>query len=80
MANIKLVPLASNMTRLDLPSGTVLFSYETPVAAYVSGRGFIRTAQKYSKTTTKHINQWLAGADAEVVPQVMINDLLEVSL
>jgi len=80
MANIKLVPLAPNMTRLDLPSGTVLFSYETPVAAYVSGRGFIRTAQKYSKTTTKHINQWLSGADAEVVPQVMINDLLEVSV
>ena len=78
MANIKLIPLASNMTVLHLPVGSVLFSYETPVAAYVSGRGWVRTATKYSKTTTKHINRWLDGVNAEVVPQVMINDLLEV--
>jgi len=79
MANLKLVPIGSNVTLLHLPVGTVLFSYQTPVAAYVSGRGYIRTAEKFSKTTTKHINKWLDGCNAETVPQVMIEDLLQVA-
>lgn len=80
MAKMKINVIGANQTLVHLPVGTILFSYETPVAAYVSGRGYVRTAEKFSKTTSKHINQWLGGANAEVVPQIMIEDLVEVSV
>lgn len=80
MAKMKINVIGANQTLVHLPVGTILFSYETPVAAYVSGRGYVRTAEKFSKTTSKHINQWLDGANAEVVPQVMIEDLVEVTV
>lgn len=80
MAKMKINVIGANQTLVHLPVGTILFSYETPVAAYVSGRGYIRTAVKFSKTTSKHINQWLGGANAEVVPQIMIEDLVEVTV
>lgn len=80
MAKMKINVIGANQTLVHLPVGTILFSYETPVAAYVSGRGYVRTAEKFSKTTSKHINQWLGGAIAEVVPQIMIEDLVEVSV
>lgn len=80
MTKVKLINLGSNKNLVALPNATILFSYETPVAAYISGRGYVRTAEKFSKTTSKHINQWLNGATAEVVPQVMIEDLVEVTV
>lgn len=80
MAKMKINVIGANQTLVHLPVGTILFSYETPVAAYVSGRGYVRTAEKFSKTTSKHINQWLGGANAEVVPQIMIEDLVEVTV
>ena len=59
---MKLVPLAANQTQLELNNGTiVLFSYKTPVAAYVPGQGYVRTNHKWSVTTSKHINRWLRG-------------------
>ena len=79
MATIKLDSLGSNVTLLHLPVATVMFSYKTPVAAYVSGRGYVRTAEKFSKTTTKHINVW-AGTNAEVIPQSEIESLLEIAV
>ena len=64
---IKLIK--SNMTELHLNDGTViLFSYETPVAARTD-TGFVRTAEKFSVTTSKHITQWLDGRNALTVPQ-----------
>ena len=80
MAKMKLNVIGANQTLVHLPVGSILFSYETPVAAYVSGRGYVRTAEKFSKTTSKHINQFLNGANAEVVPQSEIEDLLEVNV
>jgi hypothetical protein len=78
MAKIKLNVLGANLSLLHLPVGSILFSYETPVAAYVSGKGYVRTAERFSKTTSKHINQWLDGRTAEVVPQSEIEALTEV--
>ena len=78
MAKIQLVPIGSNVTLLHLPVGSILFSYKTPVAAYVSGRGYVRTAHHFSKTTSKHINKWIGGANAAVIPQAEIEGLLEV--
>ena len=55
--NIK--TLGSNQTLLTLPNGDeVFFSYDTPVAGWVSGKGFWRTSQKYSRTTSKHVGKY----------------------
>lgn len=73
---MKLRQIGSNMTELEFDGVDVLFSYETPVAAYVVGRGFLRTDQHYSATTTRHINRWLNGVAAEEVPQSVIDSLV----
>ena len=58
---MQLTPIAANQTQLNLNDGTeVFFSYETPVAAKLPNYDYIRTATKWSQTTTKHINQWLS--------------------
>jgi hypothetical protein len=52
--------IGSNMTEVMLADGTeVLISYTTPVAARIPGKGWVRTAHKWSATTSKHINRWL---------------------
>jgi hypothetical protein len=68
------------MIRLHLlgPNQTteIFFSYETPVAAFVPGRGFIRTKTKHSLTTSQHINKWLNGVSAMKMPQDYFDGLL----
>ena len=61
---MKLKQLGANTTLLqyeDLAQKEVLFSYETPVAVNWLGSGvtFV-TSTKYSNTTTKHINKYVA--------------------
>lgn len=75
---MKLKSLGANKTELTLDSGTVVFfSYETPVAACLgNGGGFIRTAHKWSVTTSKHITQWLDGVNAREVPQDELDKLI----
>lgn len=67
--------LGTNMTLLCFANKQILFSYETPVAAFVSGRGYLRTSKQHSRTTTKHVMQWLNGFHAEAVPQEAIDAL-----
>lgn len=68
--------IGPNQTQVTKSDGTrVFFSYSTPVAAYVPGRGYIRTATSYSKTTSKHINAWLSGTKAATVPQSELDAL-----
>ena len=58
MQQLKLKPIASNMTEIVLPNGTqVLFSYQTPVASWENGQ-FYKTDKFWSKTTSRHINKW----------------------
>lgn len=65
----------SNRTLLSLADGTVvLFSYETPVAAFVPERGYIRTDKYHSVTTSRHINEFVK--DCDVVPQSEIDSLV----
>jgi hypothetical protein len=67
---MQLRPLGSNQNEIELTDGTrVLFSYRTPVAVYVPGAGYFRTSDYHSKTTSKHINQWLDGATAAKIAQ-----------
>ena len=73
---MKIKQIASNMTELDLGFAQVFFSYETPVAARLTDGSLVRTATKYSVTTTKHINNWLQGCEALTVSQDRIDCLL----
>lgn len=74
---MKLNKLGPNQTEITTANGTVVFfSYNTPVAANLSNGGFIRTENKYSTTTSKHINKWLEGRSAEVVSQETLNNLV----
>ena len=74
---MKLIPLASNQNLVKFNSGVqVLFSYRTPVAAYVPGEGYFRTNHNWSRTTSKHINKWLrdvigvASVDQSVIDNI----------
>ena len=58
---MKLTPIASNQTEVETADGlTVLYSYSTPVAVFVPGKGGLCTKTKYSRTTSKHITQAVA--------------------
>ena len=74
---MQLRPIAANQTELTLSNGTqVLFSYRTPVAAYLADQAkYVRTATKWSVTTSRHINKWLQGVNADLVPQETLDAL-----
>jgi hypothetical protein len=63
---MKLNPLASNMTEIEIGNKTVLFSYKTPVAYHEAGIGYAKTNKYWSVTTSRHINKRLKlnGFDA----------------
>lgn len=70
-------PVASNMTLVDTARHIVLFSYSTPVASYdKTTLDFYKTAKKWSKTTSRHINKWLDGVQAIEQPQDYFDNLL----
>jgi hypothetical protein len=77
---MKVTQVTTTSTQISLADGTeVLFSYSTPVAALVPGKGWIRTEQFYSVTTSKHINRWLAencGGEVATVPQWEVDQLV----
>ena len=70
--------LGSNQTELSLNNGnSIFFSYETPVSGYDSDDGFFKTETYYSKTTSRHINQYFKhvdAADIAIVPDSYIVD------
>tara|TARA_B100000683_G_C12274496_1_gene467234 strand:+ start:496 stop:744 length:249 start_codon:yes stop_codon:yes gene_type:complete len=75
---MKLKKLKSNVSELTFKNNyddcevTLLFSYETPVAGY-DAKGAFKTTTKYSKTTTKHINQYFGNVKPRLVVQEYIN-------
>lgn len=76
---MKLKQLGANRTLLEFDNDTqVLVSYETPIAARIDVNGvwnFIKTSTKYSKTTSKHINQWYR--DCDEVDQSVLDELVK---
>ena len=76
-ASMQLTPIASNMTEVETSEARILFSYRTPVAAYVFGEGFVRTEKWWSVTTSRHINKWI-GKDVttEEVSQTYLDNLV----
>ena len=74
---MQLTPIASNMTEVETSEARILFSYRTPVAAYVFGDGFVRTEKWWSVTTSRHINKWLDGGTAKEVSQTYLDKLVQ---
>ena len=57
---MKLSRIGYNKTLVVYNNGVeIFFSYDTPVAGYSPELGYIRTNKYYSKTTSRHINQYL---------------------
>ena len=73
---MKLNPIGSNMTEVEVNGKSIMFSYQTPVAGY-DDQGAFRTSTKYSVTTSKHINSYLGGKDVgKVVDQKFFDNLV----
>ena len=74
---MKLKQLGANKTLLILKNGVQVFlSYETPVAARLKNGDCIRTSKNWSRTTQKHITQYLSGLNAKSVDQSVLDNLL----
>ena len=72
---MRLSPIGSNMTEVETDNARVLFSYRTPVAAYIFGEGFVKTSTWYSTTTSRHINKW-GARDGKEIPQSRLDSLV----
>ena len=74
---MKLKSLGANKTLLSLPNGSQVFiSYETPVAARLESGSYVRTKYNHSRTTQKHITQWLGKIEAQKVEQSFLDNLM----
>lgn len=79
---MNLKPIKENVNVLEFEKDgirhQVLFSYQTPVAySKLTAVGLVRykTNEWYSRTTSKHINQWFHEYD-DVCEQEEINNLV----
>tara|TARA_Y100000768_G_scaffold284383_1_gene218925 strand:- start:94 stop:324 length:231 start_codon:yes stop_codon:yes gene_type:complete len=73
---MQLNKLGTNQTEITLADGhKVFFSYNTPVACQTPDYEYYRTERKWSVTTSRHINKWLDGVTATVMPQDFFNTL-----
>ena len=80
---MELVPIKNNMNEVRLNGTSILFSYKTPVACHVIGKGYIKTSKKWSATTSKHINQWLkmnGAGSVQEVDQSIIDNVLKLEI
>jgi len=73
---MKLHRISATETELHRGNDVVFFSYDTPVAYFLSGVGYFRTDKTFSQSTSKHICKWLRGFKAEVVPQATVEAFL----
>jgi hypothetical protein len=57
---MKVKSIGTNQTEVEINGWLVLVSYETPVAAMrIEDRWVLKCEEKFSKTTTKHIDSWI---------------------
>lgn len=75
---MRLRKLGPQETEVETPDHKILFSYEVPVAYFdKKDNKFYRSKVKYSTTTSRHVNKWLKGKDAEERDQAVIDKLLK---
>ena len=78
---MKLKQIGANQTEVQLSDHyetQIFFSYEQAVCVRTANGCFVTTA-KYSITTSKHINKWIANLSniVKMVPQSKIDNLVE---
>ena len=74
---MQLRQVGSNQSKISFADGReVFFSYETPVAAFIPSLGYVKTSQKWSRTTSRHISNFSKAYAAEY-PQSFFNLLLD---
>ena len=72
---MKLKQIGTNQTELTTKEGNQLFfSYETLVAVRTESTVYV-TEEKYSNTTTKHINKWIENLNFENVSQNQLEEV-----
>lgn len=73
---MNLTPIGSNQTEVETATARILFSYKTPVAAWIDGKPY-KTEKRWSVTTSRHINAWFEGyaSVATVKPQAFFDKL-----
>ena len=82
-----LINYGSNMTLVKFKDSEILFSYSTPVAGrnldidYLPfEKGLFKTEEKFSATTTKHINKYFRqefNVNGKDIPEVAQEDIEE---
>lgn len=79
--NMQIKNIGSNQTQVETKRGVLLVSYETVVAAILHDKGLnpkaYRTSKKWSVTTSRHINKWLDGREAEEKEQEFFDNLIK---
>ena len=55
--------MSKNVTLIEYPEATILKSYETFVAIKPLRTDFMVTEEYYSKTTSRHINDFFGGSE-----------------
>ena len=78
---MKIKLLGANQTEVQLSDHyetQIFFSYEQAVCVRTANGCFV-TTEKYSRTTSKHINNWVANLSniIKMVPQSEIDKLVE---
>jgi len=78
---MKIKLLGANQTEVQLSDHyetQIFFSYEQAVCVRTADGCFV-TTEKYSRTTSKHINNWVANLSniIKMVPQSEIDKLVE---
>lgn len=75
---MEIQPLAVNAFAVVLRSGVrLLYSYGSPAAVYVPGRGYLRTAWYISRTTSAHVSEFARGNTAREIPHDEILKIAE---
>lgn len=75
---MRLEKIGANVTVIYVQEVQVMFSYETPVAAFIPGEGYVKTEKKWSVTTSKQITQWAGRKVEKTKPQEYFDTMLEV--
>ena len=78
---MKIKIIGANQTEVILADHyetQIFFSYEQAVCVRNANGCFV-TTEKYSRTTSKHINKWIANLSniVKMVPQSKIDNLVE---
>ena len=77
---MKIKSIAANMTLVIFRnSAEIMFSYETPVAGHDRFGVAFRTTEKYSVTTSKHINKYLRDSHSHIIEEYSEDEILKLS-